>query len=181
MASNGLAKQVPNFQHADPLLGLRSFEFRGRFCRPTGGHNERAMDDPPSGVFLGLIAVASAETLPKLLSPRLSDLQRDVATGRATQVDYSGSKSRTTRRSSRPTKLPRKKLGHFPVADSGATRDVVVVARLNGIVPFQDAQSHMIQLKGTRCMVPDLPPPHRVPLHLLLLCEFSGRCRCTGR
>ena len=30
-----------------------------------------------------LIAVASAETLPKLLSPRLSDLQRDVATGKA--------------------------------------------------------------------------------------------------
>jgi enterochelin esterase-like enzyme len=96
------------------------------------------------------IAIASGQTLPKLLSPRLSNLQEDVTKGKADagHLFWTEIADHAPLVEAVPNS-PKEAWVTFLWRDGGTTKDVVVVARLNGIAPFQDGQSHMIQLKGT--------------------------------
>jgi hypothetical protein len=100
----------------------------------------------------GFVVVACAQTVnaPKLLSPRLAALQEEVSAGNASAVQSFWSEIGTHAPLVEPIPgSPKEASVTFLWRDQGSTNDVVVVARLNGVAPFQDPQSHLVQLKAT--------------------------------
>jgi enterochelin esterase-like enzyme len=100
---------------------------------------------------VGIVVVtAQTSTVPRLLSPRLVALQDDVSAGKADALQRFWMEIGTRAPLVEPVPdVPKEAWVTFLWRDRGGTKDVVVVARLNGIAPFQDPQSHMLQLKTT--------------------------------